>query len=69
MCAVSAITDYYFNTWPNRFPEAPVQSFPDDIKKDLLDIIKRLDQIDKRLNDIECSDPSKETLIQALTNG
>lgn len=66
MCAVSAVTDYYNQTWPNRFPTYPVEAFPPDIKKELADIIRRLDSIDKRLGDIECSDPTKQQLLDQL---
>ena len=69
MCSVSAISDYYTTTWPLRFPEQHIATFPEDIRKDLLEIIKRLDSIDKRLGDVECIDESKAKFIKELADG
>lgn len=60
MCAVSAISNYY-NPWPmQKLTEDP------ETKKMLLDVIRRLDELDKRLNDKECMDDEKQKFLDAI---
>jgi hypothetical protein len=82
MCAVSAVSDYYQNTWPNRFPnnpnpfqqlQQPYQGLggldPNaDLRRDMATVLRLLDSIDKRLGDIECMDEEK-TKFLAQFNG
>lgn len=67
MCAVSAVSDYYQTTWPQRFP-TNLQPWQDDpgLAQQLLDVVKRLEAIDKRLGDIECKDAEKERFLASL---
>lgn len=67
MCAVSAVSDYYQRVWPDRFPNSPAPWQADsEVAKSLLEVLKRLDAIDKRLGDIECKDEAKAKFIAAL---
>lgn len=67
MCAVSMVTDYYQHMFPQSFPlnPAPWQSDP-AVAQQLLEVLRRLDAIDKRLNDRECLDEAKARFIKDL---
>lgn len=67
MCAVSAISDYYSNQYPLQVPSnpAPWQNDP-AVAKQLLEVLKRLDKLDKRLGDLECKDAAKAAFLKAL---
>jgi hypothetical protein len=52
MCAVSAIMDY------GRL-NVPPQQWTVNTFADFRDIIRRLDELDKKLNQFECRDPAK----------
>lgn len=58
MCAVSMISQYQ---WPT-----PVRSMDDDTKRLLREVVQRLDQIDKRLNDRDCFDEEKKKFLAAI---
>jgi len=78
MCAVSAISDYYSNPnhlqhfnipASNPFPSVPVTSpkeFDPGTKQMLQEVIRRLDEIDKRLGDRECMDDKKREFYDAI---
>lgn len=67
MCSVSAVSDYYMQTWPQRFQQNPTpwQSDP-EVRRLLLEVVNRLDAIDKRLGDIECHDAAKEAFLRDI---
>ncbi len=67
MCAVSFVSDYYTKQWPQQHPTSPApwQSDP-TVAAQLLEVLRRLDAIDKRLGDIECKDATKAAFIRAL---
>jgi len=74
MCAVSMISDYYMrpvtidptniHAVPNSIPV--IRTVDDETKKMLLEVIKRLDEIDKRLNDKECMDETKAEFYKEI---
>jgi hypothetical protein len=67
MCVVSAVSDYYLRTWPQRFPDNPVPWSTDpDTREMLRKVIEQLDAIDKRLKDIECKEPAKEQFLKDI---
>lgn len=73
MCASSVISDYYQNTYPQRFPNNPnpfqnLQGFnnqPVDPKlhADMAKVLALLESIDKRLGDVECMDEAKAAFL------
>lgn len=69
MCAVSAVSDYYMKIpnvlGPNTWPPQP-KDMDDETKKMLREVIRRLDEIDKRLGDRECMDDKKQEFLKAI---
>lgn len=67
MCSVSAVSDYYMNTWPNRNPQNPnpFQQLQQNAKlrRDMAKVLALLDKIDKRLGDVECMDEAKAAFL------
>lgn len=64
MCAVSRISDYY--TAPSQIKVwTAVQKEP-DLQDQLKEIIKRLDELDKKLNDKECMDDKKKEFFEGI---
>lgn len=67
MCVVSMVTDYYNDIWPKRWPSNPRPWEQDEeLKKQLKEVLERLDQIDKKLKDKDCKDEKKKKFIKAL---
>lgn len=76
MCVSSVISDYYQDTFPNRFPQTPIPNqLPNqssiylqdpEVKEMLKKLIELADKIDKKLGDVECHDESKEAFRKAL---
>lgn len=80
MCSVSAVSDYYTRTYPDRFGVSPFQQpvlpmspitvpppFADAETKDMMrQVIRMLDKIDKKLGDVECMDDAKKQFLKAL---
>lgn len=81
MCSVSAVSDYYTNTYPNRINPNPFQglgtplhgiqqpvvhTFDAETKDMLRQALKLLDRIDKRLGDVECMDDTKAAFLATL---
>lgn len=73
MCVVSAVSDYYMrpNTWPpNSIPNqpqwVPTVPFDQETKDALKEIVKRLDEIDKKLKDRECMDDKKVAFFKVI---
>jgi hypothetical protein len=78
MCASSVISDYYQNTYPNRFnpvspatympalPQTVVHQFDAETKDMLRQALKLLDKIDKKLGDVECMDDAKKAFLATL---
>jgi len=80
MCVVSAVSDYYTRPYQQIADEwndliknpipmpafPPVKDMSDEIRKELAEVIKRLDKIDKKLNDIECHDDAKKQFLTEL---
>lgn len=67
MCAVSAMSDYYLKTWPKRNPLNPKPwTQNEEIRKDLQKVLKKLDEIDKKLQDVECLDEEKQTFLSEI---
>lgn len=68
MCASSAVSDYYRDTYPNRFPTNPYPFAPPlqggfadiETREMMKKVIQLLEKIDKKLGDVECSDENKE---------
>ncbi len=71
MCSVSAVSDYYMRQWPINNPQTPnvMKVVDDETKQMIRDVMKRLDQIDKRLGDVECLDAQKAKWLEELNNG
>lgn len=67
MCASSVISDYYTSQFSLQVPSNPTpwQSDP-AVAQQLLEVLKRLDKLDKRLGDIECKNAEKAAFIKAL---
>lgn len=73
MCAVSMIYDHYYE-WqqtaprPIPWPTAVPASLPwdRDTFDAVKDVIKRLDEIDKKLGLANCEDPKKAEWMQAI---
>lgn len=77
MCGVSAVSDYYQNTWPQRFPQNPNPFQPlgggigdviaakerAELRRDMAKVLELLDKIDKRLGDVECMDDAKAAFL------
>lgn len=61
MCVVSAVSDYYF-----KMPEPERYQFDDDTKKMLREVVRRLDEIDKKLGDVECHDEKKAEFMKII---
>lgn len=70
MCAMSVVSDYFLQQ-PFRQPNPllPLQSWDDESKQLLREVLQRLDKLDKRLGDIECNEPSKAELRRQLGLG
>lgn len=79
MCSVSAVSDYYTRTYPDRFgiqPFQPVQPMSPitgpihvvdaETKEMMRKVILMLDKIDKKLGDVECMDDAKKQFLKAL---
>ena len=81
MCSVSAVSDYYTNTYPNRINVQPMNPFqgmaqpPQPIVLSAMDAetkemlraaLKLLDKIDKKLGDVECLDDAKKAFLATL---
>jgi hypothetical protein len=77
MCIVSMVSDHYQKHYPEWFEPVEinptvkpviniVRQMPDDIKEALRDIVKRLDEIDKKLNERDCHDDSKERFFKTI---
>jgi hypothetical protein len=67
MCSVSAVSEYYQRDWMQRNPTTLLPWQSDPVVQQLLrEVITRLDQIDKRLGDIECNEPAKEAFLKDL---
>jgi len=73
MCAVSMISDVYGRqqpsnpiTWP--WPQTLPQTLPwtDDALKDLREILKKVDALDKKLGLAECEDPKKAEWMKSI---
>lgn len=66
MCAVSAVMDYY--TDGLRFPYAPKIETMDFTQINLLqEVIRKLDDLDKRLQDRDCNDPAKKKFEKKIS--
>lgn len=63
MCVVSAISNYYS---PSYLTIPTPREWDEDTKKLMREVIKRLDEIDKRLNDKECMDDKKQEFFEAI---
>jgi len=72
MCAVSAVSDYYMQPrspfWPNYTPPSttPVPVIDEETKAILREIVKKLDEVDKKLGDRECMDAKKEEFFKVI---
>lgn len=78
MCSVSAVSEYYQNTYPQRqnpfqqlggiggLQMPVVHTFDAETKEMMRQALKLLDRIDKRLGDIECLDATKAEFMKAL---
>jgi len=81
MCSVSAVSQYYTETYPQRLNpfQQPVpmpglgglqpqivHTFDAETKEMMRQALKLLDKIDKRLGDIECMDDAKKAFFQSL---
>ena len=77
MCSVSAVSQYYTDTWPNRFQQpspfspgatgAPLFPVADSETREMMrQVLKLLDKIDKKLGDVECMDAEKAAFLKAL---
>lgn len=75
MCAVSMISDVYGHqqlsqpiTWP--WPQTLPQTLPwtEDALRDLKDILKKVDSLDKKLGLAECEDPKKAEWMKSIEN-
>lgn len=68
MCASSVVSDYYMKQWPNSFPSTPnvIQVADEETKRLLREVMKKLDEIDKRLGDVECMDEKKAQWLKEL---
>ena len=73
MCAVSMIFDYYRQPttnpaqpipWPSGVPDT--LPWTNDTFKELKDIIKRLDELDKKLGLEHCEDPKKAKWMKKI---
>jgi hypothetical protein len=79
MCSVSAVSDYYTNTYPNRLgpitvpglgnlglqPQV-VNTFDAETKEMMRQALVLLDKIDKKLGDVECMDEAKAAFLKTL---
>ena len=66
MCAVSAVMDYYAN--PHKYPHAPKIDTMDMTQINLLrEVIQRLDELDKKLEDRDCNDPAKQKFEKKIS--
>ena len=75
MCVVSAVSDYYRRPNPNPWSPTSAPTFPtysptyvlDQETKDMLcEVVKRLDEIDKKLKDRECMDDKKVAFFKVI---
>lgn len=79
MCSVSAVSFYYTETFPQRavgMPANPfsmggltppvVHTFDVETKEMMLQALRLLDRIDKRLGDVECMDDAKAAFMKSL---
>lgn len=81
MCSVSEVSDYYTNTWPNRFNQpSPFQqpmattgitqtivpTVDAETKEMMRKVLQLLDRIDKKLGDVECMDAAKAEFLKSL---
>ncbi len=64
MCAVSMISTYYMEP---QHPSVPnPYRFDNETKQALREIVRRLDELDKKLNDRECVDELKEQFFAII---
>ena len=56
MCAVSVVLDYMDK-------RVPLESWTIPIYSDFQEIIRRLEELDKKLDQADCIDPRKEKLL------
>ncbi len=79
MCSVSAVSDYYQNTYPNRLGYGQpslggiggltphiVHTFDAETKEMMRQALVLLDKIDKKLGDVECMDEAKAAFLKTL---
>jgi hypothetical protein len=68
MCSTSAISDYYLQQWPARFPAnpSPFTSGDPELKDLMRKALEILDRIDKRLGDVECRDALKSEFLKQV---
>lgn len=64
MCVVSMISDYYMKPIHPNVPNP--HKFDNETKHLLLDIIKRLDELDKKLGDRDCMDDVKKEFFDII---
>lgn len=74
MCSVSAVSQYYTETFPNRqfgsllqgYQPPVVHTFDAETKEWMRQALKLLDKIDKKLGDVECFDDAKAAFLKTL---
>lgn len=57
MCAVSAVYDYYRQN-------VPITQWTPDTFSEMQEIIRRLDELDRKLDQHECHDPAKAEWVR-----
>jgi len=65
------VSDYYMRPLPTVIPNQvptyiPTHSFDQEMKDMLKEVVKRLDEIDKKLKDRECMDDKKVAFFKVI---